>query len=320
MEKTKKSKLILSIEMLSFLYTNNLVKAEVLSEKFELSKRSIRRIINDLRMVGYDIESISGPHGGYRLNKGALILPIRLSENDKRLWQQAITTIESSDINDKAETLKLLKLISVISQLENDFVYDIYLTKKLLASKNRQIKNVESILSTALKNKNRVLIKYQGLNHSENITWQEFRPQQFQIFNQIPYIKGYYNSESSSFRTLRLSRFIDIKLSPKKYSFNENFESDNNQSPFSKQIYQTYIVKLKIFKGNHDLLDYEYGANQTMIEYTDYCILEFELAGDQIIKELVLNMGKNAKLIEPKNIVKMLKAEIKSLHNLYSEE
>ncbi len=320
MEKDVTSKLLLSIELLSFLYANNyLIKSDILSERFNLSKRSIRRIINDLRSIGYDIESVSGPYGGYRLNKSSLILPINLSDQNKLLWKKLITTIEASDINDKEEVINLLKLISINSNLHQDYNYDVYLTKKLLPEKNKHINYVLDTLNKAMDLKQRVLIKYQSLDKSDT-KWNEFRPQQFQIFNQIPYIKGYYDSDSSSFRTLRLSRFIDVKLIDKKYSFNENFDIDNNKSAFSKNIYKTYDVVLKIFKTSHDLLDYEYGDNQSIIEYDDHYILKFTLAGDQIIKELVLNMGKNAILLKPISIVEMIKKEISILNDLYKKE
>ncbi len=137
------------------------------------------------------------------------------------------------------------------------------------------------------------------------------------MFNGILYIKGYYSDSSESFRILRLSRFVDIKLSHKKYSFNKNFEKDNDESAFSQAVYKLYHVKLKIYKGNHDLLDYKYGDNQIIEEFDDYYILKFDLAGDLLIKELVLSMGSFCQLLEPVNIRREIIKEIIEISKLY---
>lgn len=315
MLKNDDNSLQLSIKILSYLFNNNqLIKGSVLSEKFNLSPRSIRRIISDLRTVGYDIESVSGSHGGYRLNRSSIILPIRITESERLNWQNVLNTISSSDINNKEAVIQLLNMISIQSQLQTSFTPDIYSTKVLTAEAKDTINHVQAVLSEAMSKKQRVEIKYLDSD------WREFRPQQFQIFNQIPYIKGYYDLNSSSFRILRLSRFRDIRIIKAKYSFNENFEVDNNKSAFSKNVYQEYAVKLKLSKNDPDILDYVYGENQVVVEALDHYLVSFTLAGDQIIKQLVYSLGVNCELLEPQSIREDLKREYAQLNAIYKEE
>lgn len=314
----QQSQLMLTINILSYLYNKNyLVKGSELGEAFNLTARSIRRIISDLRDIGYDIESVSGPHGGYRLNRSNIILPVRLSDAEKLHWQSIENTVQSSDINNKEEVLKTLNVISIQSQLQASYTPDIYTTRTLRPERKKHIDYIHRILTDAMNLKQRVEIKYQSQNNTKELKWREFRPQQFQIFNHIPYIKGYYDTDSASFRTLRLSRFVDIRMIKKKYSFNENFEIDNNNSAFSKNVYKTYAVKLKIFKGSHDLLDYQYGENQTIEEYNDYYIMSFDLAGDRIIINLVQSLGINCELLEPLNIREQIRKEYEHLNKIY---
>lgn len=314
----QQSQLMLTINILSYLYNKNyLVKGKELSEQFNLTSRSIRRIISDLRDIGYDIESISGPQGGYRLNRSNIILPVRLSDEEKDHWQTIENTVSSSDISNKEEVLKTLSVISIQSQLQASYTPDIYTTRILLPERKKQIDHVHRVLNEAMTLKQRVEIKYQSHNNNKELEWREFRPQQFQIFNHIQYIKGYYDSTSSSFRTLRLSRFVDIRLIKKKYSFNENFERDNNDSAFSQNVYKSYPVKLKIYKGPHDLLDYQYGENQSVEEFDDHYIMRFDLAGDRIIINLVQTLGINCELLEPESIRKQIKEEYIQLTEIY---
>ncbi len=318
----QQSQLMLTINLLSYLYNKNyLIKSKELSEEFNLSPRSIRRIISDLRDIGYDIESVSGPHGGYRLNRSNIILPVRLSDQEMLHWQTIENTVSSSDINNKDEVLKTLSVISIQSQLQSSYTPDIYTTRIMLPERQKHIDFVHKTLTDAMMLKQRVEIKYQGHKTKiEDVEWREFRPQQFQIFNHIQYIKGYYNTESDSFRTLRLSRFIDIRIINKKYSFNENFEADNNNAPFSQNVYKKYAVKLKIFKGPHDLLDYQYGDRQSVEEFEDYYIVNFDLEGDRIIINLVLSLGINCELLEPQSIRDQIKKEYEILNNIYKED
>ena len=318
-DKFNRSNIKLSIELLTFLYSkNHLVKAQDLVQKFDLSKRSIRILINDLREVGYDITSISGPYGGYKLERSSIILPVKITNSQKQAWQTIETTIKGSDLANKEATLQLLNIIGIQSQLDGYLETKVYLTKKLLDSVTQKIQFIYETLIYAIDNKQRVEIKYKSLSKKDkDLVYQEFRPQQFQVFNNIMYVKGYYSTSSDSFRILRLSRFKDIRLINKKYSFNENFDKDNEASAFSESVYKLYTVKLKIEKGQHDLLDYEYGKNQVIKEYNNHYILQFDLAGDLLIKELVLSMGPFCEIIKPQNIRDAIIADISKMTNKY---
>lgn len=318
-ENFNRSNLKLSIELLIFLYArSHYVKADVLSEEFGLSNRSIRRLISDLRDVGYNIISSSGPYGGYKLERSNIILPISITDNHRQAWQSIENTIKGSDLANKDLTLELLSIIGIQSQLGSYLNTEIYSTKSLLTNVKANIEEVYKTLMFAINNKQRVEIKYKSLNKNDNkLIYKEFRPQQFQFFNHTMYIKGYYDNSSDSFRTLRLSRFKDIRIINKKYSFNENFDKDNEKSAFSEAVYKLYPVELKIEKGNHDLLDYEYGENQVITEYDDHYILNFDLAGDLLIKELVLSMGVYCEIIKPQFIRNSIINDLNKIHKKY---
>lgn len=315
------SKLTLAIDILTYLYSKNTyVKASELSEEFSLTTRSIRRLISELREAGYDIVSVSGRYGGYKLFRSNIILPVIISDSHKRAFLTIENTIKGADIPNKEKVLQLLDIIGIQSQLGSFLNTEVYSTKKLLESSRNKIETVYKTLLLAIEKKQRVEIKYLSLNtESNDLVWREFRPQSFQIFNGTIYVKGYYDSNSSSFRTLRLSRFEAIRLIEKKYSFNENFNRDNDQSAFSQLVYKLYKVQLKIFAGNHDLLDYKYGENQTIEKFDDYYILKFNLAGDIVIKDLVFSMGAFCELIKPDSIRQEIIADLKLMQSKYQD-
>ncbi len=57
-------------------------RGDDLAARLEVTERSIRRDMTRLRGLGYPIESVSGPHGGYSLGAGGKLPPLLLSDDE----------------------------------------------------------------------------------------------------------------------------------------------------------------------------------------------------------------------------------------------
>jgi predicted DNA-binding transcriptional regulator YafY len=55
------------------------ITADRLADKLGVSERAARRYVGILREAGIPIESVRGPHGGYRLGRGLRLLPLMFS-------------------------------------------------------------------------------------------------------------------------------------------------------------------------------------------------------------------------------------------------
>src|SRR3954462_667161 len=53
-----------------------------LAERLEVSPRTIRRDVDRLRSLGYPVESMTGPAGGYQLRAGAAMPPLLLDDDE----------------------------------------------------------------------------------------------------------------------------------------------------------------------------------------------------------------------------------------------
>ena len=58
------------LELLSLLQARRDWPGNELADRLEVSGRTIRRDIERLRQLGYPVDSLSGPAGGYRLARG----------------------------------------------------------------------------------------------------------------------------------------------------------------------------------------------------------------------------------------------------------
>lgn len=71
-----------TLELLALLQSRRDWSGAELRERLEVSDRTLRRDIDDLRERGYGIESVRGRGGGYRLGAGAAVPPLALSVDE----------------------------------------------------------------------------------------------------------------------------------------------------------------------------------------------------------------------------------------------
>src|SRR4051812_18201603 len=70
------------LQLLSLLQARRDWPGGELADRLEVSGRTIRRDIERLRALGYPVESLTGPAGGYRLRAGAAMPPLLLDEDE----------------------------------------------------------------------------------------------------------------------------------------------------------------------------------------------------------------------------------------------
>jgi len=94
------------LELLSLLQARRDWPGPELADRLEVSRRTIRRDVDRLRDLGYPVESLSGPAGGYRLRAGTAMPPLLLDEEEaiaiavglRTAAQAAVTGIEDASV------------------------------------------------------------------------------------------------------------------------------------------------------------------------------------------------------------------------------
>lgn len=71
-------------------------QAEALAGRLEITKRTLRRDIETLRDLGYPIDSVRGPGGGYRLGAGSKLPPLVLDDDQAIAIALALQTAPAS--------------------------------------------------------------------------------------------------------------------------------------------------------------------------------------------------------------------------------
>ena len=87
-----------------------------LAHRLEVSGRTIRRDIERLRQLGYPVESLTGPAGGYRLSAGAAMPPLLLDDDEAIAIAVGLRTAARASVAGIEETAvrALVKLEQVL--------------------------------------------------------------------------------------------------------------------------------------------------------------------------------------------------------------
>jgi predicted DNA-binding transcriptional regulator YafY len=104
------------LELLSLLQGRRDWPGEELAGRLEVSGRTIRRDVERLRELGYPVESLTGPAGGYRLRAGSAMPPLLLDDEEAIAIAVGLRTAARASVTGIEETAvrALVKLEQVL--------------------------------------------------------------------------------------------------------------------------------------------------------------------------------------------------------------
>src|SRR3954462_5957069 len=87
-----------------------------LAERLEVSPRTIRRDVDRLRTLGYPVESMTGPAGGYQLRAGTAMPPLLLDDEEAIAIAVSLQTAAGGSVSgvEEASVRALVKLEQVL--------------------------------------------------------------------------------------------------------------------------------------------------------------------------------------------------------------
>ena len=104
------------LELLSLLQARRDWPGAELARRLEISPRTVRRDVERLRRLGYPVESLSGPAGGYRLQAGSAMPPLLLDDGEAIAIAVGLRTAARAGVTgiDEAAVRALVKLEQVL--------------------------------------------------------------------------------------------------------------------------------------------------------------------------------------------------------------
>ena len=104
------------LELLSLLQSRRDWPGTELADRLEVSGRTIRRDVERLRRLGYPVESLTGPAGGYRLRAGTAMPPLLLDDEEAIAIAVGLRTAARTSVTgiDETGVRALVKLEQVL--------------------------------------------------------------------------------------------------------------------------------------------------------------------------------------------------------------
>ncbi len=104
------------LKLLSLLQTRRDWAGEELARRLEVSGRTIRRDVERLRELGYPVDALTGPAGGYRLHAGTAMPPLLLEDDEAVAIAVGLRTAAGASVTGIEETSlrALVKLEQVL--------------------------------------------------------------------------------------------------------------------------------------------------------------------------------------------------------------
>src|SRR5918912_3172033 len=104
------------LDLLSLLQARRDWPGAELADRLAVSGRTIRRDVERLRALGYPVESLTGPAGGYRLRAGSAMPPLLLDDEEAIAIAVGLRTAARASVTGIEETAvrALVKLEQIL--------------------------------------------------------------------------------------------------------------------------------------------------------------------------------------------------------------
>jgi len=195
-----------ALRLLSLLQSRRVWTGSELMSRLKVSERTLRRDIDRLRDLGYEVSSISGPAGGYQLHAGADIPPLLLDDDEAMAIAVSLLTAAGGTIEGLEETS-----LRALTKLEHVLPPRI---RRRIATLQRAVvplvrswvtvdSEVLTTLAQACRDHERLRFDYQRRDGEQ--TERHVEPHQLVSINQRWYLLG-YDRNRDDWRTFRLDR------------------------------------------------------------------------------------------------------------------
>lgn len=279
------------------------VTANELSEKFEVSVRTIYRDIDVISSAGIPIYATQGKGGGIEIADDFVLKKSLLSEKEQEQILVALKGLEG--INKQYEN-ELLTKLSAFFKIKNTNWIEVDFTNW---QKDNEYDELFNDIKSAIINKNIISFKYFSSNEKE--TSREVKPIRL-LFKGWDWYVYTFCLLRNEFRYFKLSRIRDLKI------LDENFEDSYEDVVLIKKMEykDTVHVKLKFdrkvaFRVYDEMGDIKEDENGNLYA-------EIELPNDYNLYNYIFSFGESVEVLEPIEIRNNIRDMINKMSRIYN--
>ena len=287
--------------ILYYILEKGKVTANELSEKFEVSVRTIYRDIDVISSAGIPIYATQGKGGGIEIADDFVLKKSLLSEKEQEQILVALKGLEG--INKQYEN-ELLTKLSAIFKIKNTNWIEVDFTNW---QRGKEYDELFNDIKSAIIDKNIISFNYFSSNEKE--TSREVRPIRL-LFKGWDWYVYTFCLLRKEFRYFKLSRIRDLKI------LDENFEDSYEDVVLIKrEDKETGQVKGKVdrkgaFRVYDEMGDIKEDENGNLYA-------EIELPNDYNLYNYIFSFGESVEVLEPIEIRNKIRDKINKMSKKY---
>ena len=305
------------LSIVVMLLNRNRISARELSEKFEVSIRTIYRDIDAINLAGIPIISYSGNNGGFGIIENYKIDHQLLTFNDMCAILSALkginTTFEDKELDSAIEKIK-----SLVPKDKADSL-DLYLQQVVIdilpwGYTKKQKERIKTIQNSIINNN---ILEFNYKNTKGEETKRKVEPITLVFKGYAWYLFGYCLLKND-YRVFRLSRMKKVLI------LKEIFDRKNiSYQDFMKyDTAETKIVSLVLKFSPEVRVRVEDFFGEEQIEYQENgdMIVKISFPEDQWVYSFILGFGEYIEVLEPEHIRKIIQEKAKKIINNYKPD
>lgn len=289
--------------ILYYILEKGRVTAKELSEKFEVSIRTIYRDIDSLSSAGIPIYALQGKGGGIEIAKEFVLSKSLLSEDEKNM---IMTSLHSFDGTGNIFGDGLLTKLSALFKVKNTNWIEVDFNNW----QNNKIKEETfNLLKSAILNKKIISFSYFATNKSE--TNRSAKAVRLLFKGQDWYLYAFCLLRNE-FRYFKLSRIKNLVILPS--SFDDDFED----VILKKEIKYENIIRVKVrFDKKVAFRIYDELSTDIVEDDEGNLYTQIEMPSDYNLYSYIFSFGDMAEILEPIEIRVKIKEMIDKMKKIY---
>lgn len=295
-----------TLKMLFMLKSGGIIKAKDIASRLEVDEKQVRRYKENLDEF-FDIQSISGKNGGYKLN--ATYFPFKevLAEEEVILLKEAISSLDANYLENNPKLLKAIEKINytIFNNEDNEDSCEQIIPYSRVRKLEKDLKKVSEDIYKNILDNQEVIIEYKD-NNGES-TERRVQPYQFITYKGEKYLVAFCLLRNQ-IRFFKLRRISDYKITSKK--FEKVIDVKKLLEDYKKNSIgifggKKYNLKLEIeYPMANTIKERIWVENQEVDDTTfqDRIIFKAFMTGGPEIVSWILSMGTCVKVIEPEEL------------------
>ena len=299
-----------------YLLNRDIVSARELSERFEVSVRTIQRDMETIDLSGIPITTIQGPSGGYGIMKTYKMDRQLLSVDDLFYIITSLKGIGSS-IEDRKIDSTIEKMSSLVPDITDSTFSEknekLSLDFSMLGG-NEQQKTVFNIVSRAVDSSR--LLNFNYTNNKLETVIRTIEPMTLVFRWRAWYLYGFCRLKND-YRLFRISRIKDPEILARGFDRRSlSFEEFSEKSDLNQQR-ANIDIRLKFSKKMMPLVEEFYGSDVIENETGEYAVVSLSMPEGGWLYGYILSYGEFVEVLEPAHLRDMIRKSAQNILALY---